>query len=73
MLSPRALKVLEKKLYKKVNIRPQKMIRRYSFVICMIDGSTCMSMRIGSANITQIRVRMMENTIPDIMVVLICR
>ena len=71
-LSPKALKVLEKKLYKKVNISPRKIIRKYCRVISIIDASTCSRCRIGTANTTQSKVRKNEKTTPDNMVVLIC-
>ena len=71
-LSPSALKVLEKKLYRNVNISPRKMIRRYCLVISIIDGSTCNRCRIGVAQITQNNVKMKEKIIPDSIVVLIC-
>ena len=71
-LSPKALRVLEKKLYKKVNINPIKIIRKYCRVISIIDASTCNRCRIGTANTTQNKVRKNEKTTPDNMVVLIC-
>ena len=73
LLSPSALKVLEKKLYKNVNISPQNMIRRYSAVRSIIDGSTWISCSIGTAKITQSTVNVTENTTPESMVVLIWR
>ena len=71
-LSPNALRVLEKKLYKNVNINPRKIIRKYCTVISIIDGSTCNNSRMGTANITQTNVRKNEKTAPDNRVVLIC-
>ena len=68
-----ALKVLEKKLYKNVNISPQNMIRRYSAVRSIIDGSTWISFNIGTAKITQSTVNVTEKTTPESMVVLIWR
>jgi len=73
LLSPNALKVLEKKLYKNVNISPQNMIRRYSAVRSIIDGSTWISFNIGTAKITQSTVNVTEKTTPESMVVLIWR
>ena len=71
-LSPNALRVLEKKLYKNVNINPRKIIRKYCTVILIIDGSTYNNSRMGTANITQTNVRKNEKNAPDNRVVLIC-
>ena len=71
LLSPSALNVLEKKLYKNVNTRPINIILRYCVVILRIDLSTCKSVRIGTANIMHSRLNIIENITPEIIVVLI--
>ena len=73
LLSPRARRVAEKKLYKKVKTSPVKIMCRYSLVMVRIDASTCISFRIGVEKIMQIVLKIRENTTPESIVVLICR
>ena len=71
-LSPRALNVLEKKLYRNVNTRPMNMIRIYEVVSFIIEESTWSICSIGTEKIIHIKLNMMENTTPESIVVLIC-
>ena len=71
-LSPRALNVLEKKLYKNVNTRPMNMMRIYEVVSFIIEESTWSICSIGTEKIIHIKLNMMENMTPESIVVLIC-
>ena len=71
-LSPRALNVLEKKLYRNVNTRPMNMIRIYEVVSFIIEESTWSICNIGTEKIIHIKLNMMENMTPESIVVLIC-
>ena len=71
-LSPRALNVLEKKLYRNVNTRPMNMMRIYEVVSFIIEESTRSICSIGTEKIIHIKLNMMENMTPESIVVLIC-
>ena len=71
-LSPRALNVLEKKLYRNVNTRPMNMMRIYEVVSFIIEESTWSICSIGTEKIIHIKLNMMENMTPESIVVLIC-
>ena len=71
-LSPRALNVLEKKLYRNVNTRPMNMMRIYEVVSFIIEESTWSMCSIGTEKIIHIKLNMMENMTPESIVVLIC-
>lgn len=59
-LSPRALNVLEKKLYRNVNTRPMNMMRIYEVVSFIIEESTWSMCSIGIEKIIHIKLNMME-------------
>ena len=72
-LSPSALSVLEKKLYRNVNTSPINIMRIYDVVSFIIEESTCKICSIGVASRIHSTLNIKENTTPDSIVVLIWR